>query len=700
MLVQTSLFSQNSESSRNLFKPHFVYLEDCYQSVKHIYLDFEVDPLISETDAFKNIDHLVITPKWDDKSTEDIVVEKMLNGFEIDIFDQQFEGDRIEFDVLAYGDKGEILFGERHAPLSIKEHGITDVSVHLDQKIAKFQEDKGLSMSNYFCGEEISRIQLLAFFRDYLNLSHSEMCAYIYQYNLLKQLEITNQVQYIFTIELCDELEAFLDGEINPGDGDACNCNLIRTNRTALNVGTASTPYGDQEICTDYDAKLFTDNFEFGSNEDDLIVNGGRMGAAKGLVYVMQYNNGKDSPDQFESDIPLGWSELSFRSVCVDPVTITPNIENCASCIKDIELQYGYYTQGLVFGKKDFHTAGSKLGMRLEEWAAVVVQQDDEAEIIDEGAATYLIDCDAPNNTIEETLTDLDNVISTVGTAIGNVTVGNVGAAAVAIISFIEDNILAQFCNQIYNKAETLMAGTHQFTLLPNGYFKAVITSGAAMSGKTENNGRGFININSDFYMAAIVETVAPANGEIPEYCECERIGAYVLGSMDGYTPLSEPIRDDNPIYDMTEVFQRVPMSDFTLRQIAGTYIGSFGPWAPKWDQQGCCSAVNLECQSECAYLAGCNFGEALDGSEIETRAGQSASFNLEVSPNPSNGNILLNNSMPGLVEIYSIDGQTIFKQQVFQEANLVLNLQANMYFLRFTSQIDGTSQVSKIVID
>lgn len=109
------------------------------------------------------------------------------------------------------------------------------------------------------------------------------------------------------------------------------------------------------------------------------------------------------------------------------------------------------------------------------------------------------------------------------------------------------------------------------------------------------------------FILYLVVATTSDSTGTVPEYCECERIGAYALGSMRDFNPEDIDIRDSNPVLDMSMIFEEAPYGTLTMRQLAGEFIGSFGPWAPKWNQSGCCSSVQLECHSECAYLSGCN---------------------------------------------------------------------------------------------
>ncbi len=84
-------------------------------------------------------------------------------------------------------------------------------------------------------------------------------------------------------------------------------------------------------------------------------------------------------------------------------------------------------------------------------------------------------------------------------------------------------------------------------------------------------------------------------------------IGSYVLATLEGYSPKNINAQDEDLIFDPSESFDNVPLGDFNLRLAVGEFIGLAGPWDPKWTSSGCCSAIWPECQSECAYISGCD---------------------------------------------------------------------------------------------
>jgi|GEM_PF-6859537 len=602
----TLLLSQNQASLENVtILPYIVQLDLC-DARSHIYT--HVDFVKSSTNANKGneISYLKLVPSWD--PTKTYLVQKKQNGFEIDLYNQYAPKGNLTMEISGYDSNNNQIFSKQISK-NAKQEGIVDVSPHMDKLLGEFQKTRW-GLDQFFCDKMVSQIELLAFFKDYLKLTDFQMCEMIRRYNLLSRLELQNQVSYPWRSDLCSQFHHFLtsiNGPDEPSDGDNCVCNLIRTNRSALNIGSGNAFLDPADQCNDYIPRLFAKNYEFNSNEDDCIISEGRLGAAKGATFVMQYNNGADSPEKFHYEIHNGWSEISFRSVCVDPITLSPDLANCSGCVKTVDLQYGYFTRANLWGNKSFHINGSKLGMRAEDWAIMAVQDGSEFNVLDVAGRSYVIDCEAPDASITDLLTAAADLIDPIGLAFDSLSVPNVLDAATQVIEFIDTYITSQKCNEVFVGDTTMLSGTYTFDLAPGEYFKASLISGATFGGECHNNGKGFISLNSDFYLAAAVNTKADSTGTVPNYCECEKIGAYALGSMENFTPKSIQIRDSNPVLDMSTIFEDVPYGDLTMRQLAGAYIGSFGPWAPKWNQTGCCSDVQLECHSECAYINGCD---------------------------------------------------------------------------------------------
>lgn len=619
----------------------FVSVVKLCEGVKHIYVNYEVPKLTPSSSFFDEISHLNISKKWD-RSGAKIRVEKQGNGFEIEFINETVTLDDLGFavDVVSY----------RNQVLASFEHGYTqpndemvDVSVHLDRMLGQFNNSRG-GMVEYFCGQQVSQVELLAFFQEYLSLSEAEMC------NLIKKYKLSlkpgpYQVSYTWVKELCDNFRYFLNEVLNgSGSGsDKCHCKLIRTNPSALNIGSANSTGRGSDECNDYEPRLFANNYgKF--NDDDLIISTARLGAAKASAKIAQYDGGDNSPDPMEYEMHAGRSEISFRSVCVDPSNTTPNLNNCDTCDKRISLNYALYSRTNSWGNTNYHIDGPELAIRADDWAMMTVLSNNEVTVPASGFRSYIIDCDGDDDLLSNTIIGAEDLIGSVSTAISNVSIGAVVTAATEIIAFADEFISSQSCDQRYILDTTMIAGSEVYFLEPGGFFKAVMTSGVGYRSHIANNGKGEIIILSDFHMEAVVETIADdETGDVPDYCECERIGAYALGSIDQFDPLPVPIWNDEPFFYYDGIFQDVPFGDHVMRQEAGAFIGPFGNWEPKWEQDGCCSPVLLECQSECAYLSGCDLIFDINDQEsngqlknrLSTTYFDSKEFEYVVSPNP-----------------------------------------------------------------
>lgn len=690
----------------------------------HVYIHLDIEESSSSiSEYFSQIDHFNLQASGKGNKTYQVFKQK--NGFELEIYNIDSSKDLMSFNIQAINAKGQSLFSTQ-IKQSEKQKGIIDVSDHMDQHLGAFQASS-LTMSQYFCGQWISQIELIAFFQDYLGLTTQEMCKLLHTYNLFSTQVTQNQIEYIGRYDLCEELENFLTTVMNDDDdddtgNDACACNLIRTNRSALNVGSSNAYLNPSDQCNDYTPRLFARNYELNSDEDDCIMSSGRLGAAKGATFYMQYNNGADSPD-FHYEMHNGWSEVSFRSICVDPVTISPDLTNCKSCVKSIDLQYGYFTRANLWGDKKFHVNGSGLGMRAEDWALLAIQDGVNFETIDRAGRSYIIDCEAPEASVSDLLTAAGDLIDPIGNVFDSLSVSTTIEAATEVAEFIETYVTSQVCNEAFVGDTTMLRGTYTFDLGPGEYFKAALISGATFGGKCENNGRGYVSLLSDFYLASAVNTKADTTGTIPEYCECEKIAAYTLGSLQNYDPLPINIRDDNPILDMNTIFDDVPYGELSMRQLAGAYIGSFGPWEPKWDQTGCCSDVQLECQSECAYISGCdnipplgllreeneelkdmhNYQTHL---ELATRSINTHNENYKIFPNPCSDDLIIEYFGKGYTSKINFDVQLIDIHGVVHQSHRVSegktslkveNLPSGVFLVKLTND-KGVTTIKRLI--
>ncbi|MBK8474718.1 MAG: hypothetical protein IPL33_22455 [Sphingobacteriales bacterium] len=124
-----------------------------------------------------------------------------------------------------------------------------------------------------------------------------------------------------------------------------------------------------------------------------------------------------------------GWSTLRFRSICVDPNTLDPDLSNCSSCRKKVEVEYGYHSNIELFAQKMACVlCPEKAAVTIEDWAMLVMQHDNNTQIVRKAAlkATKpFAASDTTDATIQTVLTDLPSVINAVSNAISQFSVTN-----------------------------------------------------------------------------------------------------------------------------------------------------------------------------------------------------------------------------------------------------------------------------------
>ncbi|MBK8474711.1 MAG: hypothetical protein IPL33_22420 [Sphingobacteriales bacterium] len=538
-------------------------------------------------------------------------------------FDLTAIHDEIPFTVLALDANNSILFTREIKVSTKKTQGIVDVSEKLNQYLDGFSGSHS-SIITYFCNLPISGVQLLAFFQDFLHLSPKQICDMIDLHNHVigtpfENWDLLNNVDVATTTLTCDLLDAYLENLLSSsgggepaGGGTNCACNLIRTNSSALNAnaGQVSQP---TDSCKLYLPYIDAHNYDpdGADNDDDLIFSYGRLGAAKAGAVELFYDGSDDSPD-WSANMAEGWSTLRFRSICVDPNTLDPDLSNCSSCRKKVEVEYGYHSNIELFAQKMACVlCPEKAEVTIEDWAMLVMQHNNNTQIVRKAAKSHQAVCgfDTTDATIQTVLTDLPSVINAVSNAISQFSVTNVITAATEVVSFFENSILEDACGAYVIEQYTLMAGDTIVYLNPGEQLILTLISNAKFGGKIINHGVARGKLNSDFRLAGVLNTLADETGTVPAYCDCEKIASYVVGALDPFEPSTDFTVDepDNEQTDWTTIFENAPIGGlYTMQQLVGSFIGVAGYW-------GRCNSVEwlLRCRYSMPFrlciLRGCD---------------------------------------------------------------------------------------------
>lgn len=306
LFFQSALYSQYEVSPPRevYFDFHAATLDLC-DNTKHVYLEFYKDSYYGTNQNVESeIESIEVYPTRDPSKRH---VLKNVN--EVEFFNLNSVDNQIPFTILAFNSKNEKLFQNQIYVNTRKEKGIVDVSDKLDKQLDGFVGSKS-SLITYFCGKEISKVELLAFFQDFLQLSPETICELIAIHNQVLGTPFENwqsldDGSILATILTCYLLEVYQNkitggnGGSTGGDGNECACNLIRTKSSALNVGTLSQTTNPTEDCEFYQPRTIGKNYDpdGADGDDDLILSYGRFGAAKAATVELFYDGSDDSPD-------------------------------------------------------------------------------------------------------------------------------------------------------------------------------------------------------------------------------------------------------------------------------------------------------------------------------------------------------------------------------------------------------------------
>lgn len=527
---------------------------------------------------------------------------------EAEIYNLVPVNDFVEFEVKIYDSKGRMTI--RRIRISTKDDGNLNVTERLYEYIDEFTKTNS-TLYTFWCGKKISRVELFSFFQQYLKLTPEQICKMVAKYNQVTGKGFTEEVleNSAWLQHMCQLFSFFQSDLGSGGNQNECICRLIGTKQSALNVQGVPN-YSQPDDCMNYNAFVNARNYDNKTDDNDLIFSQGRIGAAKAARMHIFYDGVDSSPTNFSVNLAQGWSTVRFRLVCLSSITLTPNLDNCKACKKNVEIEYGYYS-------KTFLTASSNscvlctqgAWMTIEDWAMLFITKNGQLQdSVIQGQKKYQAKCDNPEEPgIDSVLTTTQSLVKTISTALGSATTANIFAAATAAVTAFQTILGESSCDELNLDNNTLFTGQNQFILLPGEELKFTLISNATFGGRVKNHGTAIGQINSDFYLAAVLTTVPDAIEGVPPYCECEKIGAYVLGSLNTSTEDIPQVDEPNNTSesDWTLVFDDPPFGLATMQSLVGSFIGLRGPWPGAFETTNCCD-VKINCMSDCVSLTGC----------------------------------------------------------------------------------------------
>ncbi len=556
--------------------------------------------------------------KVDDNSAMITNVFAYENQLQLKLIQATSSGDVIGAEVLNYSME--------------KEQGITNISVDLDRRLGQFTNNvtpngNGPSLVESFCGESVNVIEFITLLEGILDLTQVQVCELISVFTNYNSSTFTQGNGYL-TIDgtLCQLLLDWednikTDGN-NGGNNDEendCACEMIITNTTANHHGWKDRSVDNE--CFDYIARH--DDFNYGKKGStkrkgtNIKWSEAVMGASHAAAYATYADMGRGTSHPFNKTTNLGKSTLSYRMVCVDPSTIAPDIANCSSCKKRVTLRYHYSAEIMTRAQKGGYLWGSNemSHTTVTDWAVFSIT-DDRGNIIDTmtHAITAASECADENGQADS----LDSLLASTGslsmqilTALeSEFDIESAVGIADEVLDIAQTFLFTGSCDAQQEIQESFFDGTISFNLEPGIRYTAQIASGAGFSGRSRQEAETIAYAISDVVLAGYVETLVDSTGQVPEYCECEKLANYVVGSMEDEVLTDPPQHDtddelgDEPFW--SSVTNNYPYGWGTLKVMAGEHIGLAGNWGDVFEVIGCCE-VDIPCHADCQYLRGCD---------------------------------------------------------------------------------------------
>ncbi len=671
----------------------------------------------------------IINDEWDINRIKDIVVRDKYNKenvhvlkdtYEVDVFNVQ-QSEKEENPVLEVMVRGEkdVVLQQFEIPVRRADDGMMDVTGRMHDYLYDFTNNKKTltNMWFYFCDKLLSRVELFAFFQEYMNLTEEQTCMMIERYAETFGVEFDEEIKeseyYKLLCQLFEEYYKEIHGDDEEEEED-CLCKLIRTKSTALNANKNNSSATDE--CTDYDAYIDAEQHDEKNNDNDLIFSQGRLGAAKAAQLYMHYDGVDSSPDSWTIATKLGRSSLRFSLVCVDPVTIEANFENCESCDKKVKINYGYFAEYQLFSATHscFGCTQQAKGV-IEDFALLAVDLNGETDFLMEDGRRFETSCDWDDNTdptLQETISDIPAIVGQVTAAFTAPSVETITAAVGGLVDFWEDNLQEDGCDEQFFPAPIELRGNKDYILKPGMFLTASMVTGATFGGKVKNHGEILLRNNSDAFITGILTTIPNEEGEVPEYCDCEQIGSYVLASLDSFTPEVEEEDESSGIdAEWDELFSKSPWGNIALKNDVGEIIGGSEEWHGAFDMAGCCAVV-IPCQSDCVYIRGCDEIE-IGYSQSDDIFGSSQGLlsegvdqDVNIYPNPlkrgeSLDIAIADPSLVNTIQILNLQGAVVQQIDVADNANIYLNtnaFQSGLYIVA-VNYVDGSRGLKKISI-
>jgi len=646
---------------------------------------------------------------------------KVVTTSEAEFYGLQADESNIQFVIKMYGENGNLL-REKVENVPTERTGLITVSPKLFTYLHNWGSITqgngpdtlhtlvpGVDIIRYFCGTTFSKVELLSFFQEFLELSPEEICKFKQLYD-----EIIGSGYYSSNLiswedKFCELLERYYNEYLkskNGGDED-CQCKVINSSTFIDHSirGVTGSPLPDcPDVAITEREQINSEtssNTILNENSNWHVNTWALMGAAKSMYTMSHHWEGGDENSRISKNINMSTikSSIQFSMKCFDP--ISAEIDTSCNCEKDVTV-VGQYTShatgraGTDAGAFGMSGNGSVRSC-MEDFAFFTRFTREGITRIEDGASIACVECASSDSTnfltsLASAATDLEELvpglIDTTGYDLSDL---NELLDTSAQIVDVIDNLFSfpASCGDQIDSTYTLISANDNFTLTPSNDYVSYTMSSRIYSYTDFTNDEAYheLHVLSDYFLAGSLTSRGDST------CCDEKVGAYAIGTLMEFEEANlMEVNGNDASYLGLEFRIHGPLEQSNMLATGGLYQRGADNRLNRLqrdvaavlnllDQQLLTLAFPYECPDGCQYSVKCYFncgywgdcheeeGNANNDEDLENRnlsiSNQGNTINLNFIPDNEGNRIkIYPNPITG-GESIRIESKSAFKNQI-----------------------------------
>ncbi len=718
--------------------PYHISVLDLCDGKKDVYIKIDpTDGYNRITKAYTKVKTIFIAPHVENRGSFDPKdFSVMTDSFEIEMYGLTPSDGVLQFDVVALDESFNVMV-MKTIHENISKSGSVKVSSRLKKYLDDwYRDDVPDDLFTYFCGKRISKVELLSFFQEFLDLTEQQICDMILRFEDISSSKWTGGVVILDWRDiLCSVLDEWL-ADSTDTTGDECKCKVVLSKAAASHSnkeGGAEAKIGDSEAhnCPDIDHPFEDDlywgdeapvpnHLEFDQNWTNILW--GFQGAASMMTMDIGCNYGEHwQPNAHVGAAGGLWSAITFTMYCYDPPFTSTKDCGCTKNV-NVEFEYASNARGGSDSKNGglFETYGSVSGTIEQNAYAVMTQYGTKGSdtkpkstILDSGWARIKTSCleSSEANDTNSVFTQIGDIIVMITTAVKNASgkftpedIEKYFTGAQEIGDAVNNLIWeSNACHNFIDTGYVLLQGSESCTLTSdyNNVTFSIISDVHAKAIVNEDYADLNLKVLSDFYLAGAL--LSDGDGES---CCNDASGAYVIGNMSEF-------ENDNlgePKFDGLYQWGERPLS-FDQRKVGMFYFGIDPQFLPLVFGYPEACQPQVDCYYECGYWAECE--DSIPANPIIL--GIDNGFNIDyakcfIYPNPTDGKVELfvtnvnREDFFGEIKIINLTGKLLMQfnnVEIADGKSISLNLtklQSGTYFINLSSE--KVNVTKKVIIN